>query len=91
MSETNAISGTGHVRSGGLLGGREATGQQSDVHPAGAPLAGRSMADGCFHDFIKQPDGTELCWKCGAERRGHAESAAQRSDPANTELSSGHE
>jgi hypothetical protein len=25
-------------------------------------------AASCFHDWVKQPDGSQLCWKCGAEK-----------------------
>jgi len=25
-------------------------------------------AAACYHEWIKQPDGSQLCWKCGAEK-----------------------
>jgi hypothetical protein len=80
MSETNAISGTGHVRSGGLLGGREASDQQDDVISAGPPLAGRSLPPefcACgWHMWLCRP----LSKACRKNKAG-----GERSDPANTE------
>lgn len=29
--------------------------------------ASQKPAAYCDHDFVKQPNGTQLCWKCGAE------------------------
>lgn len=37
-----------------------------------APVRRASAMASCNHEWIRQPDGSHLCWKCGEERPSRA-------------------
>lgn len=80
MNEENGeTTNVGPVGSGGWLGGREATGQPPDDHPAGAPLAGRRCPT--YAD-----DGPNRTWRIvtlGWIELPRRKGTGERSDPAN--------